>query len=358
MHDPRRRARLIGRWGVRALPLASATWLAACQLSLPTPSGLAPARGDGGLDHGAAQRDTRTTDATQPLPHDAGGDAASGGAWKAVTSSVSESLYGLWGTDASNLWAVGAGGVILRCQGGSWSRATSPTSAALQAVWGDGAGHAFAVGAGGTILALQGESWRAEASPVTTDLTSVWGSSPSSVWSVGSGGAILRYDGTSWTRATSPTTSNLLGVWASSSGDEAWAVGEGGTILRHGSAPGAWVPDASPSGSTLRAVWGRSAERVWIVGHGVILTRKAGAWDKLNPAFTAKPFRAIAGRALPSLEDDVWTVGSDGNLARLLGGTWAPQPSGSSATLHALWIGASGEGWIAGGGGTLLQYRP
>ena len=38
----------------------------------------------------------------------------------AQNSGVTESLYGIWGTDANNVWAVGYPGTILK-----WSRASS-----------------------------------------------------------------------------------------------------------------------------------------------------------------------------------------------------------------------------------------
>ncbi|HTK42658.1 MAG TPA: Ig-like domain-containing protein, partial [Gemmatimonadales bacterium] len=55
-------------------------------------------------------------------------------------------LASVWGTSATDVYAVGAGGTILHYDGHSWSAMTSGTGASFSGVWGTSAGDIYAVG--------------------------------------------------------------------------------------------------------------------------------------------------------------------------------------------------------------------
>src|SRR5215472_7469425 len=114
-----------------------------------------------------------------------------------------------------------------------------PTGNNVRAIWGSGASDVWAVGFGGTILHCDGSGWTSVPSGTTSSLNSVWGSEADDVWAVGAVGTILHWDGSAWTRVPSGTTNELHGVWGSEA-DDVWAVGFVGTIL-HGDG-GAWIP--------------------------------------------------------------------------------------------------------------------
>ncbi len=61
-------------------------------------------------------------------------------------------LFGLWGSDANNVYGVGKGGRIVRCVNKVCKSMSSPTTRTLLDVWVGKKGEAFAVGNGGTIL--------------------------------------------------------------------------------------------------------------------------------------------------------------------------------------------------------------
>lgn len=61
-------------------------------------------------------------------------------------------LAGVWGTDANNVWAVGAGGTILKWNGTAWAPESSGTTNSLDGVWGADANNVWAVGHYGAIL--------------------------------------------------------------------------------------------------------------------------------------------------------------------------------------------------------------
>ena len=72
--------------------------------------------------------------------------------WAQLTSGTTSTLYGVWGTSATNVYAVGTDGTILRYDGTSWAAMTSGTTQELRAVWGTSAANVYAVGVGGTVL--------------------------------------------------------------------------------------------------------------------------------------------------------------------------------------------------------------
>jgi len=77
-----------------------------------------------------------------------------GSAWTSQVFASPIGLYGIWGTDESNVYAVGDGGGILHWNGIAWSSMTSGTTNTLMGIWGSDADEVFAVGVSGTILRL------------------------------------------------------------------------------------------------------------------------------------------------------------------------------------------------------------
>ena len=57
-----------------------------------------------------------------------------------------ESINGIWGTSATNVFTVGFDGTILHYDGTSWSSMPSVTTAHLYSIWGSSANDIFAVG--------------------------------------------------------------------------------------------------------------------------------------------------------------------------------------------------------------------
>lgn len=77
-----------------------------------------------------------------------------GTSWGAnVAPSIEESsIASIWGTDASNIWAVGGNGLILHWDGKAWTQRQSGTPKSLHGVWGPNADQLWVVGDNGTIL--------------------------------------------------------------------------------------------------------------------------------------------------------------------------------------------------------------
>jgi hypothetical protein len=120
---------------------------------------------------------------------------------------------GIWGSSAADIYAAGAGGVIVHSTGnGTWAVQTSPTTNSLNAIWGSSASDVYAVGAGGTIAHFNGSAW-STTTVGTSTLNSVWGSGASDVYAVGAGGTILHWDGIGPWAAQTVTSSDLTAIW-------------------------------------------------------------------------------------------------------------------------------------------------
>ncbi len=167
-------------------------------------------------------------------------DIAPGG-WRILTSNTTSALHAVWGSSSSDLYVVGAGGVILHNTtagvdgGGTWTK-TIQGSSTLTGVWGSSANDVYVVGAAPAVILHStngGATWTSIAPPEpAVGLFAVGGRSATDVYAVGAtGGVIFHSSGNDvWTSEASPTTKDLFGVWVADTGD-AYAVGRRGTIL-------------------------------------------------------------------------------------------------------------------------------
>jgi hypothetical protein len=118
--------------------------------------------------------------------------------WQEVDSQASVILFSIWGTAASDIWAVGDKGTIRHIANANaerWDIVTSPTKEPLRAVFGFGPNDVWAAGDNGTIIHWDGKEWKDSVAAFQVnkkkpDLHSVWGSGPNDVWIVGDGVAL------------------------------------------------------------------------------------------------------------------------------------------------------------------------
>src|SRR5882757_6161951 len=93
-------------------------------------------------------------------------------AWRIVPSGTVKDLNGVWGTSASNVWAVGDG-TILHYDGATWAPVAGGSGDALFGIWGSSASDVWAVGNDGgqtpVILHYDGASWSSVPSLSTTE---------------------------------------------------------------------------------------------------------------------------------------------------------------------------------------------
>lgn len=200
-----------------------------------------------------------------------------GGQWLVTDSGVDVSLWGVWGADASAIWAVGGDGftgapVLLRWDGAAWAPdvtpALPPECHALFKVWGASASDVTAVGDFGAALHRDGSGWAAHDAGSIADLISVHGGGGARVAVGGRANArVARWDGQAWAGETLDRP-GLSGVWVADDGSVT-AVGSSGQILHSATGDALWVEEDSPTYLVLHAVFGFEGGPRFAVGGNI-----------------------------------------------------------------------------------------
>jgi hypothetical protein len=224
----------------------------------------------------------------------------------------------------------------------TWCVEASGVTVQLSSVWAATASDVFAVGDGGTILRRTNDSWTAMTSGTSRKLRGVWGTSSSDVWAVGVQGTILHFDGAAWSPATAPTmTTDQAAVWGSSS-SEVFFAGQGVVLHLDGSD----ITSNSSSGSLL-SLSGTAPEDAWAVGESAGVRHFDGEkWSSKNPGTGASSFYAVLAIA----RDDVWVTElvSGKETVHWDGTTWVPFRTTTSGLFYGLSALGSSEVWGAG----------
>lgn len=239
-----------------------------------------------------------------------------GATWAELDPGTSGDLWWVHGFAGGPVFMGGAGGTIVRYAGGSFEAMTTPGTATVFGIWGSSADDVWAVGgaeggSGGAFAwRFDGERWReAEGFPAGLSaehaLWKVWGSAADDVWMVGTGGTILHYDGEAITEVTSPTTRALFTVHAGPGGRMAAVGGFGtGVLLEHDGS--AWR-DVTPEGALQMIGVCVTPEGGWAVGvDGAIMTLTGDGWQPDSArAPTYQPLHAV----WVDPDGGVWAVG-------------------------------------------------
>ncbi len=282
-------------------------------------------------------------------------------AWDSTASPTTSWLWGMWGTSASDIYASGASGAgqIIRYNGSSWSATTSPLGVGnVRSLWGSSATDLWAVTDGGYILSSStGTNWTTAASGLAS-LYGIWGSAPNDIWAVGTGGNVYRYGGSSWAlQGTVPGGALLLSVWGSAS-DSIFAVGSG-KIFRYVGATWDSIPIASLGigAPTFYRVWGISSTDFFVVGTGGTILRCNGR--AASCAAMASGTTAALYGVWGSSGDDVYAVGSTlggvGTILRFNGAVWSPQVSTTTQPVYSVWGTNAGTVWAGAAAGNIRR---
>ncbi len=291
-----------------------------------------------------------------------------GAAWKHLASGRKDTMRGVGGRSANDVFIVSSMNLVLHTTGVQNGTATFtieapvdrgyPTNhmgATLTNVWSAPTGELFVAGPE-TLTSPQNSLWRHHPGvvagegpeypwePASTFCTvrpclgvnGVWGASASDIWIVGDYGESYRSKGPvgdgggseQWTRTkTTLTNQHLRAIWGSS-GSDVWTVGDGGTI-RHWSNDGTehWEIVPSPTKENLRAVWGTGPSDVWAVGDaGTILHWDGKTWSVATATLPLGPKPRLYG-VWGSGPNDVWVVGE--GIALHFTGAKAPKTKGN-----------------------------
>jgi hypothetical protein len=216
---------------------------------------------------------------------------AAGWDWKSPTPS-GNNLNAVAMVSATEAFAVGDAGTILRYDGEQWQPEISNTNANLFDVWAASATDVFVAGYDvlndlGLILHYDGERWQQQVIGLEISMGRVWGRSETDVFSLGitnsgasfvfrydgndwtefymaPGGTIFHYDGISWSEQHQIANSSYANIDGSSWANMV-AVGRASVLARY---DGEGWEDVFKSDwyFSLSGVWGFSASDVFLVG--------------------------------------------------------------------------------------------
>ena len=261
-----------------------------------------------------------------------------GNDWSLMNSGTNKTLITVWGSSGSDVFAVGENGTILHYNGQVWSPMQSGwpvkpltyperrglgTSAYLFGVWGSSATDVFAVGDAGAILHYDGQAWAAMNSGTAIGLGPVWGSSGNDVFAAGENGTILHYDGQAWSPMQSGTTEEIDGLWGSSASD-VFAAGGDGAILHYDGQ--AWSLMSS-TGKPFINMWGSSGSDIFAVGDfRSVLHYDGKVWSDMSrgapvatpvaeaPAVTPQPAKPTPQPTVELIREKITSKALAGNL--------------------------------------------
>jgi hypothetical protein len=257
--------------------------------------------------------------------------------------------------------------IVHRNVNAAWSQmdfSGAPTGP-LFGVWGTSATNVYAVGDGGTIIHYDGDGdndtvpdnrWDAPmATSVATNFYAIWGASATNIYSVGQAGVVLNFDGINWTdlSAIVPGAADIFGVWGTSANDVFITDVLG--LIYHGAGP-AWTVQFTLAGNTFRGIWGSASDDVFTVDAtaGRIYHFNGAAWDTTPMGTAANGLTNIWG----SSASDVYAIGFNGTVVHYDGSNWSPVTGIAPGTIQltGIWGSSANDIFIVGLGGTIIHY--
>lgn len=263
----------------------------------------------------------------------------------------------VFGTSATDVWAVELDDAIFQWTGGEWRDRTSTALVAEgrtspngpERVWGASATKLWGVSSWG-VFRWNGTAWSFVEGRFGA-MYGIWGTSDADVWAVGAAGKIIHWDGAGWTEKASGTSELLLDVWATSASD-AWAVGQNGVLLRWNGT--AWTRPYQVSTTVdFRAVQPIGANEALVLTDGGEIAR----WNGADVVSWAAGQAGFAWDLWAFAADDVWRVGDSGKIQHWDGAAWTTHDGGTTATLYGVWGAPDGDVWVAASDNQVLRLR-
>ena len=270
---------------------------------------------------------------------------------------------GIWGSSSSDIYVVGSphcnwgtnkGCVLLHYDGTMWQRIHSPTYNSLNDIWGTSASNIFAVGAGGTIIHFDGNSWSKMNTGTDQDLYAIWGSSASDVFAVGQNGTILHYDGNNWAQMDTSnidTPRDLHAVWGFSSND-VYAGGYNKFLHYNGQN---WEEILNPSSYTITAIWGISSTNLYFLDTFAGVYEYVPGWGSYT-IVDPSPFSNYGGSLWGTSTTNLFIVGNQHKIEAFTGNSWQTFANPSLSWLSDIWGISQSNAYAVGYRGTILHF--
>ncbi len=279
--------------------------------------------------------------------------------FEVVLENLDSALFSIWGTSATDVWAVGAddgsGPLVLHYDGSAWTRRATGASGDLW--WVSGAGDTIWMsGTNGLVVRYTRSTDAFEPGTLpgasASTIFGIIGLAPADAWAVGgdvrTNVAVLdRWDGTSWTPVTDAPAEALarplFKVWGRAS-DDLYVVGLGSFAMHRSGAGFTAIPTANRlltvhgNASDVLAVGGTSGGYVVDLSSETAIDATPPGIEQLNGVFV-RP------------DGDAITVGTGGAIWVRTGGAWAEvlDVPPTREDYHAAWVDPDGGEWAVGG---------
>ncbi len=216
-----------------------------------------------------------------------------GTTWTRLDSTLRNTdLWWVYGFENGPVFMSGAGGTILEYQNGTFTKMTTPGTLIAFGMWGSDPSDLWAVGGnfggGGFAWHFDGTAWTAS-TQVPADLASqgtIWkvnGRSSTDVWMTGTTGATLHWDGTALSRIDAATDASLFSVAMQGTRTIA-AGGDFDGVLFENADGTAWKSVLPAGGPVLRGVAAEGDKAVAVGAYGAVLSRAtSGEWSTVAP---------------------------------------------------------------------------
>jgi photosystem II stability/assembly factor-like uncharacterized protein len=291
-------------------------------------------------------------------------------------------LYGVWGSSASDVYAVGEYGRILHYNGTAWTVQESGTPRTLYGAGGLSASQVYAVGDSGVVLRYNGTSWASDwpagkertadhvmsIEGVLVDTTVVirqalrriWIAPDETMFIAGHGGRILRKgpaDDNWWVSASGATT-NLRGIHGVSV-DLVMVVGQNGTLRQFNPAAAQHTTQWNPVSHTLAVsdyfygIFIESANAISIAGASGLFAEWDGVeWLEYDSG-TNVGFWGYGGRS-----ENVYAFGGEGVVVKFDGETLTRMNRATVRYLYDIYMPSDNDVFLVGSGGVILRGQP
>jgi len=298
--------------------------------------------------------------------------------WTSVTPAIStKTLYGVWGTSPSDVYAVGNTGTILHYNGTDWSAETSNTTGQLLSIWGSSPTNIYVVGreeSGANKATLlrkktSGTTWEFETAvdyitqaPFDYDLTAVGGFSASNVYVGDVYGDVYVFDGTGWIKIEPGPyvgSNPITGIWAVNS-TNVFVTDEASTdVSRYDGSDWPYLeacPDVNPD-DHLNEILGFSINDIYVAGSNGCISHFNGTdWQAVS-SNTSKMLNSLHG----NISSNIIAVGLQGTIVhkKTVNPEFADESFNTVNDLFGVWVSPDGSvAYAVGTDGMILKWVP
>lgn len=222
-----------------------------------------------------------------------------GTSWTAtVPSGAPSALAAVFAIDATNVWAAGTTGAGLSYNGTMWSP-TRVANDTVYGLWGSAANNLYAVGAAGEINRFDGTSWKQQSEGWTAQVTAMWGTSERDIWVFTSDRYARHFDGSKWTSMLLPGIGYAAG---GTSPTDMWVGSDSGRVFRYDGSK--FTLETTRDTSTIYSIYIAASDRVVLAGSSSVQL-----WDGARYTISlAKTGMSVWGTG----PNDIWVGGDSG----------------------------------------------